>query len=65
MIDVGGSSPLWMGGGIPGLVMLGSIKKQAEQAMGSKPVYWLVLCVNSTQARIIREEGASFEVRSP
>ena len=25
-------------GAIPGLVVLGSIKKQAEQAMGSKPV---------------------------
>ena len=27
-----------MGGAIPGLVVLGSIRKQAEQARGSKPV---------------------------
>jgi hypothetical protein len=27
-----------VGGTIPGLVVLGSIRKQAEQAMGSKPV---------------------------
>ena len=27
-----------VGGAIPGLVDLGSIRKQAEQAMGSKPV---------------------------
>jgi hypothetical protein len=27
-----------VGGAIPGLVVLGSIRKQAEQARGSKPV---------------------------
>ena len=27
-----------VGGAIPGLVLLGSIRKQAEQARGSKPV---------------------------
>jgi hypothetical protein len=27
-----------VGGGIPGLVVLGSIRKQAEKAMESKPV---------------------------
>jgi hypothetical protein len=27
-----------VGGAIPGLVVLGSISKQAEQGMGSKPV---------------------------
>jgi hypothetical protein len=27
-----------VGGAIPGLVVLGSIRKQAEQASGSKPV---------------------------
>jgi hypothetical protein len=27
-----------VGGAIPGLVILGSIRKQAEQARGSKPV---------------------------
>jgi hypothetical protein len=27
-----------LGGAIPGLVVLGSIRKQAEQARGSKPV---------------------------
>jgi hypothetical protein len=27
-----------MGGAIPGLVVLGSVRKQAERAMGSKPV---------------------------
>jgi hypothetical protein len=35
MIKQGG--PL-VGGTIPGLVVLGSIRKQAEQARGSKPV---------------------------
>ena len=36
-----------VGGAIPGLVVLGSIRKQAEQARGSKPVShippWLLL----------------------
>jgi hypothetical protein len=32
-----GESPL-VGGTIPGLVVLGSIREQAEQARGSKPV---------------------------
>jgi hypothetical protein len=32
-----GERPL-VGGAIPGLVVLGSIRKQAEQARGSKPV---------------------------
>jgi hypothetical protein len=27
-----------MGGAIPGLVVLGSIRKQAEQVRGSKPI---------------------------
>jgi hypothetical protein len=27
-----------MGGAIPGLVVLGSLRKQAEQAMGNRPV---------------------------
>ena len=27
-----------MGGAIPGLVVLGSVREQAEQARGSKPV---------------------------
>ena len=31
------SQPI-MGGAIPGLVVLGSIRKQAEQAMGNRPV---------------------------
>ena len=35
MINQGG--PI-LGGAIPGLVVLGSIRKQAEQARGSKPV---------------------------
>ena len=35
VIKVGGSH---VGGAIPGLVGLGSIKKQVEQARGSKPV---------------------------
>jgi hypothetical protein len=35
VIKAGG--PL-VGGAIPGLVVLGSIRKQAEQARGSKPV---------------------------
>ena len=42
MIDGGwgavGKAQLIVGGAIPGLVILGSIRKQAEQAMGSKPV---------------------------
>ena len=37
VINGGGPSPQWMGP-IPGLVVLGSIRKQAEQAMVSKPV---------------------------
>lgn len=37
-----------MGGVIPGLVILGSIKKQAEQAMKSKPV-------NSTPPRSLHQ----------
>jgi hypothetical protein len=32
-----GERPL-VGGTIPGLVVLGSIREQSEQAMGSKPV---------------------------
>jgi hypothetical protein len=32
-----GGAPI-VGGAIPGLVVLGSISKQAEQARGSKPV---------------------------
>ena len=35
VIKVGG--PI-VGGGIPGLVVLGSIREQAEQARGGKPV---------------------------
>jgi hypothetical protein len=35
VIKGGGST---VGGAIPGLVVLGSIRKQAEQARGSKPV---------------------------
>ena len=47
VIKGGGPSPLWVepflaqptvGGAIPRLVDLGSIRKQAEQAKGSKPV---------------------------
>jgi hypothetical protein len=38
-------------GAIPGLVVLGSIRKQAAQAMGSKPVSipfpGMLLCVSS------------------
>jgi len=34
---IGGSGPI-LGGAIPGLVVLGSTRKQAEQAMGSKSV---------------------------
>jgi hypothetical protein len=37
VISVGELSPLCVGV-IPGLVVLGSIRKQAEQGMGSKPV---------------------------
>jgi hypothetical protein len=33
-----------MGGTIPGLVVLGSIRKEAEQAMGSKPVSSIPPC---------------------
>ena len=38
-----------MGGAIPGLVVLGPIRKQAEQAMGSKPVSSTLhgLCISS------------------
>jgi hypothetical protein len=32
---------------------------------GMKRVYWLVLYVNLTQARVIREEGAAVEEMSP
>jgi hypothetical protein len=38
-----------VGGAIPGLVVLGSIRKQAEQARGSKPVKNILhgLCISS------------------
>jgi hypothetical protein len=38
-----------VGGAIPGLVVLGSIRKQAEQAMESKPVSSTLhgLCISS------------------
>jgi hypothetical protein len=36
-LTIEGERPL-VGGAIPGLVVLGSIRKQAEQARGSKPV---------------------------
>jgi hypothetical protein len=35
VIQVGG---FIVGGAIPGVVVLGSLRRQAEQAMGSKPV---------------------------
>jgi hypothetical protein len=42
-----GEGPL-MGGAIPGLAVLGSIREQAEQARGSKPVTSLHgLCISS------------------
>lgn len=37
MINVGRAQPI-VYGAIPGLVVLGSSRKQIEQAMGSKPV---------------------------
>ena len=37
VINEGGPSPI-AGGTIPGLVVLASIRKQAEQAMGNKPL---------------------------
>ena len=37
LVIKGGGQPI-VGGAIPGLVDLGSIRKQAEQAKGSKPV---------------------------
>lgn len=43
-----------MGGVSPGLVILGSIKKQAEQAMKSKPV-------NSTPPRSLHPGSHQFE----
>jgi hypothetical protein len=36
-IVINGGGPL-VGGAIPGLVVLGSIREQAEQARGSKPI---------------------------
>jgi len=38
-----------MGGAVPGLVVVGSIRKQAEQARGSKPVSNILhgLCISS------------------
>jgi hypothetical protein len=38
-----------VGGAIPGQVVLGSIRKQAEQAMGNKPVSSTLhgLCISS------------------
>ena len=36
--DQGGRAQPIVGGAIPGLVVLGSIREQAEQARGSKPV---------------------------
>ena len=38
LVIKGGRAQSIVGGGIPGLVILGSIRKQAEQARGGKPV---------------------------
>jgi len=38
LIIKGGRAQPIVGGAIPGLVVLGSLRKQAEQARGSKPV---------------------------
>ena len=37
-LTVGGASPFFISGAIPGLVVLGSTEKQAEPAMRSRPV---------------------------
>ena len=37
-----------MGGAFPGLVVLGSIRKQAEQAMRSKPISSISSCFQVT-----------------
>ena len=74
-----GGGPI-LDGAIPGLVVLGSIRKQAEQASKEHPSmasasdsnqrpalnqYRLVLCVNLTQAGVITEKGASGEEMPP
>jgi hypothetical protein len=38
LVIKGGRAQPMMGGTIPGLIVLGSIREQAEQARGSKPV---------------------------
>jgi hypothetical protein len=38
LVIKGGRAQPTVGGAIPGLVVLGSIRKQAKQARGSKPV---------------------------
>ena len=38
LVIYGGTAQPIVGGAIPGLVVLGSIRKQAEKARGSKPV---------------------------
>jgi hypothetical protein len=38
VINEGRLSSLWMDAAIPWLVVMGFIRKQAEQAMGNKPV---------------------------
>ena len=42
-----GEGPI-VGGAIPGLVVLGSIRKQAEKARGNKPVSSIPPCVSSS-----------------
>lgn len=38
-----------------------SVRKQSVATITFMPLYYLVLCVNLAQARIIKEEGASVE----
>ena len=51
-----------MGGAIPGLVVLGSIRKQAEQARGGKPVKNIPprLCISSCFLPCVSSSPASF-----
>jgi hypothetical protein len=51
-----------VGGVIPGLVVLGSIREQAEQASGSKPVINPLhgLCVSSCFLICLSSSPASF-----
>jgi len=52
--------------GFQGVRVQGAFKILGVRAgEGAQPLWWLVLCVNSTQAGVITEKGASLEETPP